>query len=90
MALCSKRKATQISRLLARTCPRKNFQSDFQILTTTNLLGGASHALLTSLGSCARRIGCYGVSLPFFLVPPVVIFHLTARPQYHILFANIK
>jgi hypothetical protein len=26
----------------------------------------------------------------FSLVPPVVIFHLTSRPQYHNLFANVK
>src|SRR6266481_1158985 len=51
------RRANQISRLAAIACPRRNFQSDFQVLMATNLLRGASHALLASLGSCAQRVG---------------------------------
>jgi len=35
-----------------------------------NSLKGASHALLASLGSCARRIEPCGVSFDFFRVLP--------------------
>src|SRR5437879_6161834 len=70
------RRANQISRLAAMACSRTNFQSDFQILRMTNSLQGASHALLASLGSCARRVGCCGVSLPLFLGSPGCYFPL--------------
>src|SRR5204863_9319944 len=53
-----------------------NFQSDFQILRMTNSLQGASHALLASLGSCARRVGYCGISLPLFLGSPGCYFPL--------------
>lgn len=43
------------------TRPLENLESAYQTLTATSLLG-ASHALSPSLGSCARRIGYYGVS----------------------------
>src|SRR6266404_493682 len=68
---------------------RAVLRSFSQILATTNSLQGASHALLASLGSCARRVGYCGVSLRLFLGLPVDIFHLTPGPQNHIMFANI-
>src|SRR6266436_572324 len=55
---------------------RAVFRSFSQILATTNSLQGASHALLASLGSCARRVGCCGVSLPLFLGSPGCYFPL--------------
>src|SRR6266436_8049869 len=55
---------------------RAVFRSFSQILATTNSLQGASHALLASLGSCARRVGYCGVSLPLFLGSPGCYFPL--------------
>src|SRR5690348_17256720 len=48
-------------------------------MRTTNFLRGASHVLLASLGSCARRVGQCGVSLPPFPAIPVVIFGLDSQ-----------